>query len=85
MFTVMQGVLLRRGKRAYQEFIGPQHMDKHKDICGGEGPEIINSAVQRLEEIENRMSVTIQDSDVSREQQCRLYNPLKFMKIHLKL
>ena len=34
--------------------------------AGREGPEIINSAVQRLEEIENRMSVTIQDSDVSR-------------------
>lgn len=34
--------------------------------AGREGPEIINSAVQRLEEIENRMSVTIQNSDVSR-------------------
>lgn len=33
---------------------------------GKEGPDILDKAIKRIEEIENRMSVTIQDSDVSR-------------------
>nr|PZN10259.1 MAG: thiamine biosynthesis protein ApbE [Caldicoprobacter oshimai] len=34
--------------------------------AGKEGPDILDKAIRRIEEIENRMSVTIPDSDVSR-------------------
>jgi len=65
--AVLQGCARATGVREYSEDIFALNTWVNIRIYAGKnGPDILDKAIKRIEEIESRMSVTIQDSDVSR-------------------
>ncbi|MFS8500517.1 MAG: FAD:protein FMN transferase [Caldicoprobacter sp.] len=65
--AVLQGCARTGGVREYSEDIFALNTWVNIRIYAGKnGPDILDKAIKRIEEIESRMSVTIQDSDVSR-------------------
>lgn len=65
--AVLHGCTGTAGFREYRKDIFALNTWVNIRIYAGKnGPDILDKAIKRIEEIENRMSVTIQDSDVSR-------------------
>ena len=65
--AILQGCARATGVREYHNDIFALNTWVNIRIYAGKnGPDILDKAIKRIEEIENRMSVTIQGSDVSR-------------------